>query len=205
MMSTESLGSECLSDYVSNIKPIPQTTNMIRHYLLIILLPLAIHIAAQGRYCYSYDDFVAGQWVEIPTIQKIDNSTSHQFWSGSGDYTITFGDKAINKVLKKEVLVVELRDTLYVNLRTLRYKNYKLGKGFTRAVRLGDDKLAFVAKRMGVDMGFFFGVVGSAISGYYSMKNKVCYILDNNGNGKKRQVKMLDDSAYKDALLESEQ
>ena len=166
---------------------------------------MAIHVAAQGRYCNSYDDFVAGQWVEMPTIQKIDNSISHQFWRGSGDYTIVFSDKAMDKVLKKEALVVELRDTLYVNLRSLRYKNYKLGKGFTRAVRLGDDKLAFVAKRMGVDMGFFFGVVGSVISGYYSMKDKACYIIDNNGNGEQIKVKMLDDSAYKDALLESEQ
>ncbi len=179
--------------------------NIIRHYLWMILLSLATHVTAQGRYCRSYDDFVAGQWVKMSTIQKIDNSTSHQFWSGSGDYTISFGDKAIDKVLKKEALVVELRDTLYINLRTLRYNHYKLGKGFTRAVRLGDDKLAFVARHAGVDVGFFFGIVGSAISGYYSMKNKVCYILDNNGDGRKRQVKMLDDSAYKDALLESVQ
>ena len=177
-----------------------------RHYFLIFLLLMAVNVMAQGRYCKNYNDFVLGQWENLPSIRMIDHSLSHQLWQGGGDNKITSDDKAMAKILKKEALVVEYHDTLYVNLRKLRYKSYKLGRGYTRAVRLGEDKIAFAAKRRHVNVGyFFFGIVGAAISEYSSMKDKVCYILDNNGNGKKYHVKMLDDSAYKDALLESEQ
>lgn len=177
-----------------------------RHYFLIFLLLMAVNVMAQGRYCKNYDDFVAGQWEECLSIRMIDHSASHQFWWGGSDHQLTSDDKTMAKILKKEALVVEYHDTLYVNLKKLRYKKSKLGSGYTRAVRLGDNKLAFVAKRQKVNVGFlFFGIVGAAISEYSSMNDKVCYILDNNGNGKKYHVKMLDDSAYKDALLESEQ
>lgn len=176
-----------------------------RHSILILLLLTAMYVAAQGKFCNSYDDFVAGQWKDLPSIRIVGHSISHQFWVGGNDYKITSDDKAMAKMLKKETLVVEYHDTLYVNLRKLRFKSIRLGSGYTRAVRVGDNKLAFAAKHTSVNMGFFFfGVVGGAISEYSSLKNKDIYILDNNGDGRKIRVKLLDDSAYKDALLESE-
>ena len=180
-----------------------------RHKLLILLLLTAMEVAAQGRYCNSYDDFATGQWQALPSVRIISHSISHQFWVGGSDYKITSDDKTIAKMLKKETLVVEYHDTLYVNLRKLRYKDFRMGSGYTRAVRVGDNKLAFAARSVNstmrtVFMWNFFGIVGSAISYNYSHKNKVIYIIDNNGNGKKIRVKKLDNSAYKDALLESE-
>lgn len=176
-----------------------------RHNILIFLLLTVSEVVAQGKFCNSYDDFAAGQWQNLPSVRIVGHSISHQFWLGGSDYKITSEDKTIAKMLKKETLVVEYHDTLYVNLRKLRYKSFKLGNGYTRAVRMGDNKLAFAAERSNVNVGFFvFGFVGGAIGNYSSLKNKVIYILDNNGNGKKIRVKLLDDSAYKDALLESE-
>ena len=180
-----------------------------RCILLFLLLSTAVEVAAQERCCNSYEDFVAGQWREIPSVRMIAHSFSHQFWVGGSDYKITSDDKATAKMLKKETLVVEYHDTLYVNLRRLCYKKIRMGRGYTRAVRLGDNKLAFAARTVGsrmrsVMIWSFLGIVGSAISENYAHKNKVIYIIDNPGNGKKIPVKLLDNSTYKDSLLESE-
>ena len=176
-----------------------------RHKILILLLLTVSEAVAQGKFCNSYNDFAAEQWQNLPSVRIVGHSISHQFWLGGSDYKITSEDKTIAKMLKKETLDVEYHDTLYVNLRKLRYKSFKLGNGYTRAVRVGDNKLAFAAERSNVNVGFFvFGFVGGVIGNYSSLKNKVIYILDNNGDGKKIRVKLLDDSAYKDALLESE-
>lgn len=176
----------------------------VKPYILILFLIMATNAMSQGRYCKNYDDFVAGKWEELPSIKIVHHSTSHQFWLGGSDYKVTSHDKKLAKLLKKEVLIVEYHDTLYVNLRPLRFNRYKLGSGYTRAVRIGGNKLAFFGKKNSMNMFLFFGVVGSAISEYSSVKNKVCYILDSQGDGKNYQVKKLDDSVYKDALLESE-
>ena len=183
---------------------------MKKNALFIFLFSIATIMAnAQCKYCNSYEDYVEGRWQQLDTIYCKSHSKNHQVWVGGSDYKITSDDKATAKMLKKETLVVEYHDTLYVNLRRLCYKKIRMGRGYTRAVRLGDNKLAFAARTVGsrmrsVMIWSFLGIVGSAISENYAHKNKVIYIIDNPGNGKKIPVKLLDNSTYKDALLESE-
>ena len=41
-----------------------------RKFLIFVLSAVALYATAQGRYCKNYDDFVAGQWTELPDTQK---------------------------------------------------------------------------------------------------------------------------------------
>ena len=94
---------------------------MKRICVFFVFLFAALNMSAQGKFCKSYDDFVAGRWTEVADLKPIHHSASHKLWVGGNDYKFETGDKAMDKVMKKEAFVIEYQDTLYVNLRTLRY------------------------------------------------------------------------------------
>ena len=171
-----------------------------RKFLIILFSVVAIYASAQGRYCKSYDDFVADRWTELPTLIVIGNSVSHQVWVGGNDFKLDTGDKTTNKMLKKEAFVVEYQDTLYVNLRNLRYEKVLFGNGYAQGLVYDKNKILFVTHRIGsavdgkrVASAFFFGAMGAAITETNIRNDRVCYLIDNNGDGKKTQIVLLDD------------
>jgi hypothetical protein len=178
-----------------------------RKFLIFVLSAVALYASAQGRYCKNYDDFVAGQWTELPTLNVIGHSVSHQVWAGGNDYKFDTDDKTTNKILKKEALLVEYQDTLYVNLRNLRYKKALFGNGYAQGLVYDKDKILFVTHRIGSAVDgkrfastFFLGFVGAAISETSIRNDRVCYLIDNNGDGKKTQIVLLDDQFMNELL-----
>ena len=132
-----------------------------RHRFLFMLLMVAIKVGAQGKYCRTYEDFVAGRWNDVPSLH-IDYAIPHQFWAGSCGYKITSDDKATSKLLMKDAFIVEYHDTLFVNLRPLRYKKYKFGVGYVKAIRTVNNILAFMEKDVRNRMRSF--VMGQLLS-----------------------------------------
>ena len=183
-----------------------------RKLVTIVLLTVAMGISAQGRYCKSYDDFVAGRWVKLNELRLISHSTAHQVWVGGNDFKFETDDKDVNKTLKKEALVVEYQDTLYVNLRKLRYKKTAFGSGYAQGLAYDKDKLLFVTHRIGpavtshrMASAFLLGAVGAAISESDIRKDRVCYLIDNNGDGKKTDIVLMDDEFMNRLLAQDAQ
>ncbi len=182
-----------------------------RKFVCFILLVTALTVQAQGRFCKSYDDFVAGRWIEVSDLQPIHHSDSHKLWAGGNDYKFQTEDKALGKVIKKEAFVVEYDDTLYVNLRTLRYEGCRFGNGYAMGLPYDGTKIMFVTHRIGRDAknkqfasSFFFGTVGAVVNGSSQLKDRVCYLVDNNGNGKKTDIKLINDTFMTYLLLQDE-
>ncbi len=173
-----------------------------------VFLFAALNMSAQGKFCKSYDDFVAGRWTEVADLKPIHHSASHKLWVGGNDYKFETGDKAMDKVMKKEAFVIEYQDTLYVNLRTLRYEKTRFGNGYAMGLPYDGTKIMFVTHRIGRDAanerfvsGFMFGAIGAAISGSSQLKDRVCYLVDNNGDGKKTDITLINDE-FMENLLE---
>ena len=181
---------------------------MIRICTLFVFLLAALNLSAQGKFCKSYDDFVSGTWTDVAHLQRIHHSASHKLWAGGNDYKFETGDKDLDKVMKKEAFVIEYQDTLYVNLRTLRYEKTRFGNGYAMGLPYDSTKIMFVTHRIGRNaatkqaMSFvMFGVIGAAISGSSMLKDRVCYLIDNNGDGKKTNITLIDDE-FMENLLE---
>ena len=171
--------------------------------LITMLLAIAaITVAdAQCQYCNTYEDFVAGRWQKLDTVYCESHSKSEKILLGINDFSLTTGDKALDKSLKKEAFIVKQVDTLYVNCRNLRFEKTSFGNGYIKARRLGKNDLFFVNKIIGMDAsttaaisGLMFGTIGSAVTANQQMKQQVCYVISNGANEKGRiDIRMIDD------------
>jgi light-regulated signal transduction histidine kinase (bacteriophytochrome) len=120
---------------------------------------------------------------------------------GGNDFTLKAGDKAIDKILKKKAFAVMQGDELYVNCRNLRFEKTSFGKGYTKAIRMGENDLLLVNKMIGRDAqlnaamtGFFFGAIGAALVAGDLAKQQVCYVISNGANKKGRiTIQLIDD------------
>lgn len=170
--------------------------NQMQWVVSAMLLLVATPVCGQSRYCNSYEDFVGNRWEQLDTIYLVGHSKSRQLWWGGNDYTLTSGDDAIDKKLKKDAFVVMQGDSIYLNCHNLRYQKTVFGNGFTKARRVGDQNLLFVNKIVGKEAmsGVMLGAIGGAIAASKQMKQQVCYVVSNGADKKGRiEVKLIDD------------
>ena len=166
--------------------------NNVRWMLSIVLLLVSLTITAQKRFCRTYEDFIDNKWEELDSIHIKTHSKSHQMWWGGSDFAFTTGNKATDKLLKKEAFAITIDDTLYVNCRDLRFDGTRFGNGYVKARRIGQRSLLIVNKIIGKKAAesefvsaYMFGAIGGAISASNHMKRQVCYIISHgiNENG----------------------
>ena len=170
-------------------------------FVTLLLAIAAIVADAQCRYCNTYEDFIEGRWEHVDTVFCGTHSKSRQLWWGGNDFTLTTGDKATDKILKKDAFAVMVADTIYVNCRNLRYENTRFGNGYTKAMRIGQRSLLFVNRMIGSEAqsdammaGFMFGAIGGAIVGSEQMKQQVCYVISYGANSKGNiSIRLIDD------------
>lgn len=155
-----------------------------RTIILGVLLLMTINVSGQCCYCNTYEDFLEGQWEKLDTVYCNSHSKSRQLWWGGNDFTLTTGDAATDRILKRDAFVVMQADTLYVNCRNLVFEKTRFGSGYTKAKRIGRQSLLFVNRIIGSDaagqsMGarFALGVIGGAIAAADQMKQQVCYVI----------------------------
>jgi hypothetical protein len=156
---------------------------------------------AQCQYCNTYEDFLAGRWQQLDTIYCDSHSKTRQIFWGGNDYTLSTGDKAIDKILKKDAFVVRQADTLYVNCRNLQYEKTRFGNGYTKAMRIGQRSLLFVNRIIGIDArnsatmsGLMFGALGGAITASQQVKQQVCYVISYGADNEGRiAIRLIDD------------
>ena len=179
---------------------------MIRKQTLLGLLVLvSLKTTAQGRYCTSYDDYIAGNWIELPSLTVSPESTSEKVPDDALDYSFTTNDKSTDKKLKKEAFIIECNDSLFISLRNLRCNNGPFTDHFAHAYPLPDNKLLFTTRRsqkrgstLYASVGVMGGAIGGAIAGAAlntksSKKHPVCYVTENIDLGNHIPVRLLDD------------
>ncbi len=144
-------------------------------FIASLFLLIAVHINAQDRYCLSYDDFVSGQWVDISDSINLKSVSENRL-----AYTLKSDNKELRKVLKKSAFALYYSDSLYMNLKELKY----FGDFFVRAWKLRDGRLLFARPDIAPSGGLFVGYNGMSIplstkafKSKSKMKNLVCYIL----------------------------
>ena len=162
-----------------------------KHLLLTLFTVASLQTSAQARYCTSFDDYLSGNWMELPSIDIIERSKSKQMWSGGGDYSLTTNDKGTDKKLKKTAFAILSGDSLFINLGNIWCDNNRFGKGYAFALPLPENKILFTGRRIDktesnrqANVQFAFGLVGAIISSNSNMKRPACYIIENISLGK---------------------
>lgn len=132
----------------------------------------------------SLPDLLSGAGDTVTTLKVQKRSTGQIYLSGGADYHIYSTDnEGISKYLKKRSYAVRYRDTLYVNCRQLRYKKYRFGNWFARAILL-HRHVFFIAQPLGqlassslIDQSEprLQGSVGDAISASNLIYDRVVY------------------------------
>ena len=187
--------------------------------LLLILASVVVSVSAFGqcRYCNSYEDFFADRWEHLDTVYCDDLSDIHKFWLRGSDYTLTTGDKDLDKKLNQSAFAVRVNDVVFVNTSKLHFEKATFGKGYTQAVLIEGDQLLFVSRLIGKesrkridkatdDLGVAFGLigVGAAIASTRKqhIRDGVCYLISSGTDDKGQiTIKMVDDTLMDKLLL----
>lgn len=166
-------------------------------FIICLLFASSLLSVAQGRFCKSYEDYQADSWVELPSLE-----TTHR------GFGLTTGDKAMDKQLKREALVIQRSDTMYVNLRLVWCEKMRFGNGLADAYPLVGKKILFVTRRVDRKSShrlmvsyMAFGLVGELIT-TSKVKKRACYILDSPRNGKYTDVMLLGDDEMRKLLAD---
>ena len=160
---------------------------MNRVIIAFCLLLTSLAAKGQGSYCNTFADYIGGHFTQLEQLQMQTRSKSKIFWWGGVDFQPVTGDKATDKILKKQACIIMYRDSLYLNCRNLSYQGMGFGKGYTRAHVFERDYLLFCApnikaRQRASTVAFLFGGVGGAIAASSFSNNYSCYVL-NPGTG----------------------
>lgn len=144
-------------------------------YIVSLFLLFAVHINAQNRYCLSFDDFISGQWVDVSDSISLKSIHENRL-----AYLLKSDNKELRKMLSKSAFGLYYSDSLYVNLKELRY----FGDLFVRAWKMKDGRILFARPDIAPSGSIFIGYNGmnvplstKAFKSKSKMKNLVCYIL----------------------------
>ena len=181
---------------------------MIKGVFISITFLTVLSAKGQCGYYNSYEDFLNGKWERLDTVYIDHHSKSRQFWWGGNDFSISTGNKDVDKKLKKDIFAVIQADTLYLNCRELRFEKTRFGNGYVQARRIGERSIFFVNRMIGKDAasdiqgaGYMFGILGSAVSISRNLKQQVCYVISNGADEKGHIIiRVIDDQLMRQML-----
>lgn len=153
-------------------------------FLLLMFIPLS---HAQQVMFASLNDLAEGKGDTV-TILQVQKRTIHQInLMGGADYRISADDnKSLGRYLKRRCYAVEIDGTLYVNCKRMRYKKFRLGNWYAKALR-ANGTVFYAAQPVGQvatdnivpdDVAKLGGEVGDAISASGLTEARVYYELD---------------------------
>lgn len=151
---------------------------------LIILLSLLLQLQAskaQSSYCLSFADQLAGVWHPIENLQLEYRSGNKTLWNGGASFKPVTGDKKLDKILKKDAVMIMHNDSLYINCINLQYKRTAFGNWYAPACAYDDTEFLFIAMSYKAiqktqNMAMAFGVIGGALMASSSSHDFMCYV-----------------------------
>ena len=113
---------------------------------LFLLAPLAISAQNEAenyqhaQYCLSFADYQASNWIDADSITKIYRTDSQIMWSGGTAIRFKGIDNETTKILKNKAFAVNMNDTIYVNLHSLKNARARWGNGYSIAYPYDNNK-----------------------------------------------------------------
>ena len=153
---------------------------------LFVMLFWAISTLAQDKMFTNLADLLSDGGDVVTTLNKTKRSKNQIYFSPGADYEIySEGNKELTKYLKKRAYAVRLSDTLYINCKHLKYKNYRFGnwyalgqlikgKIYFQAQPLGQIASSTLLPKEGSKLG---GSIGDAINAS-NLDDKVYYVIN---------------------------
>jgi hypothetical protein len=137
------------------------------------------------KYCLSYDDMRAGNWVDAGQVKVIRASRNKQMWWGGKDFKFKSDRKDVAHALKKEAFALLYNDTLLINTAPYKDRGAKFGNGYAHLRMMKDGRLLmtyFDVHKMQKKAltGGMFGLIGAlavSSSGSKLVNHDVCYIV----------------------------
>ncbi len=174
----------------------------------ILLLFVAYNASAQCRYCRTYEDFKEDKWEMLDTVYCKTHTKGHKFLWGGSDFTLTTENKETDKIIKKEAFAVKQGNKLFVNCQNLARQKILFGKGYAKAMTLGQDTLFFIYTKIGkaeqeqMMAGAALGPLGGGIVGGAQALQQACYLIttDSYNRDPKNNVIMIGDKEMKKFL-----
>ncbi|MBR1901847.1 MAG: hypothetical protein IJ826_02575 [Bacteroidaceae bacterium] len=175
----------------------------------ILLLSVAYNASAQCRFCRTYEDFKENKWEMLDTIYCKTHTKTHKFFWGGNDFSLTTGDKATDKIIGKEAFAVKQGKKLFVNCRNLAHQKIPFGKGYAKAMEMGQDTLFIIYTKLGKETReqqmaaqMALGAIGAGIAAGQQALQQVCYLIttDTYNRGPKNNVTMIGDKEMKKFL-----
>ena len=90
--------------------------------MMVSCLPMLM-MAQPAKYCMTYSDYKTHNWNTIESLVNGRSEMIPQIKMDETDYKVKSGDKATDRILKKEVFAISFGKNLYVNCRNLRCKD----------------------------------------------------------------------------------
>ena len=188
--------------------------------MMVSCLPMMM-MAQPAKYCMTYSDYKTPNWNTIESLVNGRSEMIPQIKMDETDYKVKSGDKATDRILKKEVFAISFGKNLYVNCRNLRCKDIILDtQQYVQAYPYAGNKLLIAVYHindgafllgLGADVASIFTPLGPSIAlqtastALWLNRSKLnsyrCYLIDTDANEKGRYAVTRIDDAYMTKLL----
>ena len=188
--------------------------------IMVSCLPMMM-MAQPAKYCMTYSDYKTHNWNTIESLVNGRSEMIPQIKMDETDYKVKSGDKATDRILKKEVFAISFGKNLYVNCRNLRCKDIILDtQQYVQAYPYAGNKLLIAVYHindgafllgLGADVASIFTPLGPSIAlqtastALWLNRSKLnsyrCYLIDTDANEKGRYAVTRIDDAYMTKLL----
>ena len=188
--------------------------------MMVSCLPMLM-MAQPAKYCMTYSDYKTHNWNTIESLVNGRSEMIPQIKMDETDYKVKSGDKATDRILKKEVFAISFGKNLYVNCRNLRCKDIILDtQQYVQAYPYAGNKLLIAVYHindgafllgLGADVASIFTPLGPSIAlqtastALWLNRSKLnsyrCYLIDTDANEKGRYAVTRIDDAYMTKLL----
>ena len=188
--------------------------------MMVSCLPMLM-MAQPAKYCMTYSDYKTHNWNTIESLVNGRSEMIPQIKMDETDYKVKSGDKATDRILKKEVFAISFGKNLYVNCRNLRCKDIILDtQQYVQAYPYAGNKLLIAVYHindgafllgLGADVASIFTPLGPSIAlqtastALWLNRSKLnsyrCYLIDTDANEKGRYPVTRIDDDYMTNLL----
>ena len=188
--------------------------------MMVSCLPMLM-MAQPAKYCMTYSDYKTHNWNTIESLVNGRSEMIPQIKMDETDYKVKSGDKATDRILKKEVFAISFGKNLYVNCRNLRCKDIILDtQQYVQAYPYAGNKLLIAVYHIndgafllgfGANVASIFTPLGTSIAlqtastALWLNRSKLnsyrCYLIDTDANEKGRYAVTRIDDAYMTKLL----
>ena len=188
--------------------------------MMVSCMPMLM-MAQPAKYCMTYSDYKTHNWNTIESLVNGRSEMIPQIKMDETDYKVKSGDKATDRILKKEVFAISFGKNLYVNCRNLRCKDIILDtQQYVQAYPYAGNKLLIAVYHIndgafllgfGANVASIFTPLGTSIAlqtastALWLNRSKLnsyrCYLIDTDANEKGRYPVTRIDDDYMTNLL----